>query len=97
MLTFKTLTAEELNPHRWTCPLEIGRYQIKGGVKNTLEWPLPIYLIWSEIDVWDKIGVSRIEEDGTKMNSVSVQEWSDWCLYTEEQDWVRYSITKVLD
>lgn len=96
-LTFKTLSPREFDVHRWTCPLEIGRYMTIDWVEQILTWPLPIYKIWSEFDRWDSIGVSSVEKDWTSMQKIDIQEWSDWRLYTWGKYGTRYSITKTLD
>ena len=100
-ITFKTLSPQELDKHRGTCPLEVWRLSRVVDQVQELIGPLFIYKIWSDVNEWDRILISRLKDDNSMDNnsiitaiSLTVQEWSDNILYTRDGD-TYLSLTKV--
>jgi hypothetical protein len=95
-ISFKKLTPEGLNKHRWTCPLEIWRYRVKNGIKEVLHGPLERLNIFTEIESGSFISTATL--NGMKkygdFKEIPVVEWSDWVLYSKDEDWAYQSITK---
>jgi len=96
-MEFTELSPKEFKKHRWTCPLEIGRYKIKDDITEVLIWPLIIYRIFTSCEEMWCIRISSLvqKERAWISEKIPVIIGSDNRLYTIDSNWVYNSITQV--